>query len=134
MTASRGFRGSAAAAGLMLCLLITALPASAAPPDLAGTGWELVRIQSMDDSVYTPQQPGRYTVDLLEDGRARVTAECARRTGSWSSPIVHMTRATAELSARPQTSRASTVVASLTFAPDPGSRTRERYELSMPRG
>jgi len=52
---------------------------------LAGTSWRLVEIKSMDDSVYAPEDPDRYTLTFGSDGSMSVTADCNRGTGSWKS-------------------------------------------------
>lgn len=52
---------------------------------LAGKTWRLVRIMSMDDQVYTPDEPNRYTLQFKIDGSAAIGADCNRGTGSWSS-------------------------------------------------
>ena len=53
--------------------------------ELAGTSWRLVQIQSMDDSIYVPDDPAKYTLDFQTDGTASFTADCNRGTGSWTS-------------------------------------------------
>ena len=52
---------------------------------LSGTRWQLVKIMSMDDSTYTPDDPSQYTLELLADGTASVKADCNSATGSWKS-------------------------------------------------
>lgn len=53
--------------------------------DLAGTSWQLVKITSMDDTVYTPDEKASYTLEFVKDGSMRVLADCNRGTGSWFS-------------------------------------------------
>lgn len=72
-----------------------ATPAEAAPAApaaqaaesgaLAGTAWRLVKIMSMDDSTYMPDDPALYTLEFGEDGVAKVKADCNLATGSWTS-------------------------------------------------
>lgn len=64
-----------------------AAPPAGAPDEnpLSGTTWQLVKIMSMDDSTYTPDDPSQYTLELLSDGTARVKADCNSATGSWKS-------------------------------------------------
>jgi heat shock protein HslJ len=52
---------------------------------LAGTSWRLIKIMSMDDSVYTPDDPALYTLYFGTDGTVRLRADCNRGTGSWAS-------------------------------------------------
>jgi imidazolonepropionase-like amidohydrolase len=53
--------------------------------ELAGTAWELVEIQSMDDQRWAPEDPSRYTLELARDGRATMALDCNRGRSSWSS-------------------------------------------------
>ena len=52
---------------------------------LAGTQWELVTIQSMDDTANTPDDPSRYTLNFAEDGTVSLQSDCNRARGSWTS-------------------------------------------------
>ena len=58
---------------------------AAAAGSLAGTSWRLVKIMSMDDTTYTPEDPSLYTLEFGNDGSMRLQADCNRGTGSWSS-------------------------------------------------
>ncbi len=53
--------------------------------ELGGTSWRLVKIMSMDDSVATPDDPSKYTLEFGADGTASIQADCNRGTGSWTS-------------------------------------------------
>jgi len=59
----------------------------APPPSLAGTTWELVRFQSMDDAQGTLRvpDPSLYTVTFGTDGRATMRLNCNRGMGSWQA-------------------------------------------------
>lgn len=54
---------------------------------LAGTRWQLVEFQSMDDAIGTlrPADPTVFTMDLNEDGTVSMRLDCNRATGSWSA-------------------------------------------------
>jgi uncharacterized protein/heat shock protein HslJ len=60
---------------------------SAAPANrpfrLAKTGWRLVRIQSMDDTEYTPQDRDSYTLEFVDESAVRVRADCNRGQGTY---------------------------------------------------
>lgn len=65
-------------------------PATEQGPDvmaseLAGSAWQLVEIQSMDDSVYAPEDGSRYTLIFGSDGQASIQADCNRGSGGWTS-------------------------------------------------
>src|SRR6476660_9006357 len=47
---------------------------------LAGTSWQLVRIQYMDDKVLTPDDPAKYTLAFGTDGRVSMRIDCNRAT------------------------------------------------------
>ena len=54
-------------------------------PVLAGTAWQLVRIMSMDDSVYEPRDRSLYRLEFGDKGSASILADCNLGTGSWTS-------------------------------------------------
>jgi heat shock protein HslJ len=53
--------------------------------ELAGTSWQLVGIQSMDDTYFAPDDGSMYTLTFGEDGRAMVFADCNRGSGVYIS-------------------------------------------------
>jgi heat shock protein HslJ/membrane-bound inhibitor of C-type lysozyme len=55
------------------------------PQPLAGTSWQLVRIQSMDDKVVTPSDRSKYTMTFGADGRVSMRVACNRGSGTWKS-------------------------------------------------
>ena len=74
----------------MLCAWLLAAPVSevgaqAPPANLAGTSWQLVRIQSMDDKVATPDSRSKYTIAFGTDGRVSMRVDCNRGSGTWKS-------------------------------------------------
>ncbi|MGD8678162.1 MAG: META domain-containing protein [Chromatiales bacterium] len=74
---------------LLLCLSAVAVASTDSTAkntsELAGTGWQLVKIMSMDDSVYQPDDRSGYRVEFLEDGSVAILADCNRGKGSWTS-------------------------------------------------
>lgn len=70
---------------LTSCTTSPSLESSAAA--LAGTQWELVAIQSMNDTQGTTRidSPEHFTVSFGADGRASFRFDCNRGTGSWKS-------------------------------------------------
>lgn len=77
------------------CLIAMAFVLSACMPvrheaageALAGTSWELLSIQSMDDAIGTTNipDPALYTLTFGRDGRASFKLNCNRAQGSWSA-------------------------------------------------
>jgi heat shock protein HslJ len=72
----------APAAALAGCATLTPAPAS-----LAGTSWQLLAIQSMDDAQGTtrPGPTSRYTVTFGADGQAAFQLDCNRASGEWKA-------------------------------------------------
>jgi heat shock protein HslJ len=54
-----------------------------APSSITLRTWHLVKIQMMDDAVFVPDHPSKYTLELGSDGRASVRADCNRGSGSY---------------------------------------------------
>lgn len=57
------------------------------PAALAGSAWELIAIQSMDDAQGTTRiaRPGTFTVSFAADGRANLRIDCNRGSASWKA-------------------------------------------------
>jgi heat shock protein HslJ len=66
-----------------LAACLAAAPAGAS--ELAGTSWRLLNITSMDDRVYVPDSPSKYTLEFKPDGAAQIVADCNRGAGTWTS-------------------------------------------------
>ena len=79
---SRLAAAAALAAGVALA---SASPSSAQPKELAGTAWQLVEIQSMDDTATSPDDRSKYTMHLNGDGTVAMRLNCNRATGKWSA-------------------------------------------------
>ena len=73
-----------AVAGAALLLAGCAMPA-AQPAGLAGTAWQLVAMQSMDDAQGTqrPADPARFTLLFSPDGQAQWRLDCNRGQSTW---------------------------------------------------
>jgi heat shock protein HslJ len=77
----------------LVLVVIAGVGACAAVPDkpvgatLAGTAWQLIAIQSMDDAQGTTRiaDPSRFTLRLGTDGRATLQLDCNRGTGTWKA-------------------------------------------------
>lgn len=46
--------------------------------------WDLIQIQSMDDSTYRPTSAGRYQLNFLQSGAIAVSTDCNQHSGIWS--------------------------------------------------
>ncbi len=86
---SRSFPGQRLAiyfalAAIMLSLLSACVSqGSSRDSSLAGSRWQLVQIQSMNDEVLTPLAVEIYTLEFEADGRLLLRADCNRASGSW---------------------------------------------------
>jgi heat shock protein HslJ len=58
---------------------------STALADLAGTSWQLVKIQGMDDTTVVPDDRSKYTIAFESDGTVNVLFDCNRGHGTWKS-------------------------------------------------
>ena len=60
----------------------TATP-TVAPSPLSGV-WQLVRFEYMSGKTVNEDQPDRYTLEFLSDGKVRVKADCNSGTGTYT--------------------------------------------------
>ena len=69
------------AAGIVAC--------AQAPPStpfaLAGTSWQLMRFEGMDETSRTPDDRAKYTIEFKADGALAVRLDCNRGRGTWKS-------------------------------------------------
>ena len=75
-------------AGTQLAAFVAGSPPSdSAPPSpLAGTSWQLVKFQSMDDTTLTPKNGANYTIEFADGGQLIARVDCNRGRGTWQSP------------------------------------------------
>jgi para-nitrobenzyl esterase len=78
--------------GLVACHFLIASCASAPTTTataqgspLAGTSWQLVRFQGGDDTVLTPDDRTKYTIELDAKGGVAARIDCNRGRGTWTS-------------------------------------------------
>lgn len=74
----------------LLLLIACSLRTPRAPPqnsvsDLGGTSWQLVKFQSSDDRILTPDDPAKYTISFGTDGSVSARIDCNRGRGAWKS-------------------------------------------------
>ncbi len=60
-------------------------PTPAASDALTSTSWQLVRFEGGDDTVLTPDDGAKYTLDFEPDGRLIARVDCNRGVGTWTS-------------------------------------------------
>ncbi len=51
---------------------------------IIGVVWKLVQIQERNDRAITIDDPEKYTLELLPDGKVRIRADCNRGFGSYT--------------------------------------------------
>ena len=75
------------ATGKQLAVFLAANQSSAPSPSsgLAGTSWQLVEFQSMDDTKLTPDDRTKYTIEFAAGGRLDARVDCNRGRGTWKS-------------------------------------------------
>ena len=52
---------------------------------LVWTSWQLVKFQGGDDTVLTPDERAKYTIELAAGGALTARVDCNRGRGSWKS-------------------------------------------------
>jgi heat shock protein HslJ len=52
---------------------------------LAGTVWQLVKFQGSDDTVLTPDDRAKYTIEFAAGGQLTARVDCNRGRGTWKS-------------------------------------------------
>ena len=63
-----------------------------AGPELQGARWGWVRFLGSDDSTVVPDDPAKYELDFLADGKLRLRADCNRGGGTWSADATRRLR------------------------------------------
>ena len=67
------------------CSVRTGPPPQNAAAELGGTSWQLVKFQSSDDRILTPDDPAKYTISFGTDGSVSARIDCNRGRGLWKS-------------------------------------------------
>jgi heat shock protein HslJ len=74
------------AGGTQLAAFVAAQPSAAsARAGLTGTSWQLVKFEGSDDTVLTPDDRTKYTIDFEASGRLSARIDCNRGRGTWKS-------------------------------------------------
>jgi para-nitrobenzyl esterase len=75
---------------LMLALVVVAITLSIATGqnsgELAGTSWQLVKLQAADESTHVPNDRSKYTITFGRNGRVTARVDCNRASSTWRSP------------------------------------------------
>ena len=61
-------------------------PQSEGAQGLDGTSWRLVKFAGGDDTIRTPADRSKYTMQLNADGTVAARVDCNRGRGTWKSP------------------------------------------------
>lgn len=59
-------------------------PSADHTPTLTDTTWQLQQIQYNNDTLLTPDDPERYTVEFSTDGQVAIQADCNRVLGTYT--------------------------------------------------
>lgn len=52
--------------------------------ELENSSWQLVEIRDINDTVYTPEDPGRYLLRFRLENRLQVEADCNQAGATWT--------------------------------------------------
>jgi para-nitrobenzyl esterase len=58
---------------------------SSTSPGLAGTSWQLVKFQGSDETILTPDDGAKYTIEFAAAGQLTARIDCNRGRGTWKS-------------------------------------------------
>jgi heat shock protein HslJ len=74
-------------AGTRLAAFVAGSQSSASTPSpgLAGTSWQLVRFEGGDDTILTPDDRAKYTIEFTAGGRLTARIDCNRGRSTWKS-------------------------------------------------
>jgi para-nitrobenzyl esterase len=67
------------------CSVRTPAPPQNGGAGLGGTSWQLIKFQSSDGKMLTPDDPAKYTIAFGADGNVSARIDCNRGRGSWRS-------------------------------------------------
>jgi len=67
------------------CSVRTPAPPQNGGAGLGGTSWQLIKFQSSDGKMLTPDDPAKYTIAFGTDGNVSARIDCNRGRGSWRS-------------------------------------------------
>lgn len=72
---------------LVGCSATTGIAADKDKVGLSGTAWQLITLQSMtkEQGTITVEQPERYSLHFLADGRVALRLDCNRGSGTWQA-------------------------------------------------
>jgi heat shock protein HslJ len=54
--------------------------------ELAGTSWQLVKLQAPDETTHVPDDKSKYTITFGRNGRVTSRVDCNRASSTWGSP------------------------------------------------
>jgi para-nitrobenzyl esterase len=77
---------------LMLALVVVAITLSMRTPataqnssELAGTSWQLVKLNAPDETTHVPNDRSKYTITFGRNGRVTARVDCNRASSTWRS-------------------------------------------------
>ncbi len=53
--------------------------------ELSGTSWQLVRLNTPDESTHVPDDKSKYTINFGSNGRVTARVDCNRASSTWKS-------------------------------------------------
>lgn len=53
--------------------------------ELAGTSWQLIKLQTGDETTHVPDDPSKYTITFGSNGRVTARVDCNRGSSTWKS-------------------------------------------------
>lgn len=53
--------------------------------ELAGTSWQLIKLQTGDETTHVPDDPAKYTITFGSNGRVTARVDCNRGSSTWKA-------------------------------------------------
>ena len=74
--------------GLLIMVLAAALGIGqkSGTSELSGTEWQLVKLNTPDESSHAPNDKSKYTITFGRNGRVTARVDCNRASSTWKSP------------------------------------------------
>ena len=54
--------------------------------ELAGTSWQLIKLNAPDETTHVPNDKSKYTITFGRNGRVTARVDCNRASSTWKSP------------------------------------------------
>lgn len=71
---------------LVAVAISTTITSGQKSSELAGTSWQLIRLNAPDETTHVPNDKSKYTITFARNGRVTARVDCNRASSTWKSP------------------------------------------------